>query len=345
MEPVRDYNDSVFELRRKVSNILELNLEELIRERELGHHNLSDAVTPLVEIRIFLDFLDIGGRDDLSISEISSLTAIADRFLSQVQDLRRLTPNDIQTTRGGTISNLEHFRKTTLENNLNFFFLQIIRTLDSNVDKFQIFQEDISILKNGREELNEAIRRSNEENIKSKYMQEQFQRISGDYGVREQAKYFEQAENIYRKSAMRWLSVTGLFSLFLIVFAILSALSHQWPIFATDTPYETAQVIFAKFLVFVVLAFGLALSARNYQSSRHNEVVNRHRKDALSTYEALMLAGATPEARDIILNHAASAIYTLHDTGFAKTKDMTTPNVSPLLAMMTRQTGPTTGGT
>jgi hypothetical protein len=39
------------------------------------------------------------------------------------------------------------------------------------------------------------------------------------------------------------------------------------------------------------------------------------------TYKSLVDAGSTSEARDVILNHAASSVYQLHDTGFTKAVD------------------------
>jgi len=88
-----------------------------------------------------------------------------------------------------------------------------------------------------------------------------------------------------------------------------------WPLFlpldsrAHNPTYDTIQLAVSKVLVFGVLSFMLYLAARNYLSHKHNAIINRHRQQALQTYQALVDAAAGSGQSDIILTHAASGIF------------------------------------
>jgi len=62
----------------------------------------------------------------------------------------------------------------------------------------------------------------------------------------------------------------------------------------------------------------LVLSSRNYLANRHNAVINRHRQNALATYEALLKAAGQEANRDIVLTKAADCIFSAQPTGFGK---------------------------
>jgi hypothetical protein len=63
----------------------------------------------------------------------------------------------------------------------------------------------------------------------------------------------------------------------------------------------------------------LLLSARNFLSHKHNEIVNRHRQNALLTFKALVDAAGQKEAQDVVLSYAAACIFAPQETGYTKT--------------------------
>jgi hypothetical protein len=74
----------------------------------------------------------------------------------------------------------------------------------------------------------------------------------------------------------------------------------------------------SKILIFAVLAYMLLLCARNFLSHKHNAIVNKHRQNALLTFNALVAAAGTEERRDVILTYAAACIFSPQDTGYTK---------------------------
>lgn len=57
-------------------------------------------------------------------------------------------------------------------------------------------------------------------------------------------------------------------------------------------------------------------SARNYRAQRHNEVVNRHRQNALRTFETFAVAATEPATKDAVLIAAAKSIFEAQRSGY-----------------------------
>ena len=62
----------------------------------------------------------------------------------------------------------------------------------------------------------------------------------------------------------------------------------------------------------------LFLSAKNFLTHKHNAIVNKHRQNALVTFQALVDAAKDESCKDIILTHASSCIFSPQETGYSK---------------------------
>jgi uncharacterized membrane protein (DUF485 family) len=141
---------------------------------------------------------------------------------------------------------------------------------------------------------------------------------AAEQGVSQQAKYFKEEADLHATEAEKWRDRTAAMAIAVGFYGLLMLFMHKWAWLAPSDLYETIQFTVGKVVVFFVLTYVLVLCAKNFLSNRHNQIVNRHRQNALMTYKALVDAGASSEARDIVLNHAASSIYRLHETGYTQ---------------------------
>ena len=122
--------------------------------------------------------------------------------------------------------------------------------------------------------------------------------------------------------------------------ALISFVTHRIPFIAPTNIPEAIQFIASKVLLIGALTFMLVRAASNYRAHKHNEVINRHKQNSLLTFNALVEAGASPEARNIILNHASASIYSEPDSGYVKSKsDSAGPQLN-LVDLMPRMTAP-----
>jgi len=144
-------------------------------------------------------------------------------------------------------------------------------------------------------------------------------------GVSEQAPYFGQQAQSNSASAKTWLKMTYGTAVILILFALLTWwLGYEYP---PTTPYATVQTSVSKVLIFSTIAYLLFLSSRTFIAYRHNEVVNKHRQNALLTFTALADAASTEQTREVVLTHASQCIYAPQDSGFTKSNAPQSPSL------------------
>lgn len=142
--------------------------------------------------------------------------------------------------------------------------------------------------------------------------------MAAEQGVSKQAIYYKGEADKHAEEAGTWLKYTICTAIGLGVYAIGSLFLHEIPGLQTTDAYRTAQIAVSKVLIFGVIAYMLLLCARNFLSHKHNEVVNRHRQNALATFTALAEATSDAASSDIVLSHAASCIFSPQDSGYIK---------------------------
>jgi hypothetical protein len=160
--------------------------------------------------------------------------------------------------------------------------------------------------------------------------------VAAEQGVSQQAEFFKRAADEHSDDAKIWDRKIKWRAGFVGVFAVLSLFLHKLPWLTPTTPYETAQLITSKLLIFAVLSYMLLLAAKNYISDRHNTVVNKHRQTALQTFRALADAAGDRGAQDIIVAQAAACIFAPQDTGFSRSGTETISGSKSVLELLTK---------
>ena len=141
---------------------------------------------------------------------------------------------------------------------------------------------------------------------------------AAEQGVSKQAIHFKTEADTHHSEAEIWLSRSMYASIALLLFSVASLFIHKIPVLNSQDPYQLGQIAISKILMFGVLAYALLVCVRNFLSHRHNEVINRHRQNALATFTALAEAASDAASADIVLSHAAACIFSPQDTGYAK---------------------------
>ena len=140
--------------------------------------------------------------------------------------------------------------------------------------------------------------------------------IAAEAGVSQQAGYFGDQAAKHAAAAVDWQKNTYITAAVLVIFALITWFLGFWVV--PTTAYQAIQFGLSKLLIFTTVAFILFLCSRTLMAHRHNEVVNRHRQNALLTFNALADAATTPETKDVVLTHASACIYAPQESGFSK---------------------------
>lgn len=87
----------------------------------------------------------------------------------------------------------------------------------------------------------------------------------------------------------------------------------------------TGEVIYnitSRLLFFSIISYAIYWAARNYLSHRHNYIVNKHRQNALETFETFANAPTDSQVRDAVLLQASQTIFSAQSTGYMENEPM-----------------------
>lgn len=201
---------------------------------------------------------------------------------------------------------------------------QVSETVTEVVEKVKT---ETDLLQKQREEAeqNEATRQTEFAKLKEKVNEELLREKVSQHKV----IFAEQTER-HQRAAWGWLSISSLLIIGLVVgiisFGLLDILKLEgsgWTV--------VLQNIFKKGSVLTLFYFALNRSLKNYAAQKHLEIVNRHRQNALETFDEFRDASKdNPETHDAVLLAATNAIFDANQSGYLSTKTKGTESVNPI---------------
>ena len=194
-------------------------------------------------------------------------------------------------------------------------------TVTDAVEKLNV-ETDRSQKQSDQTEQNEAQRQEEFNQLKSQ-LKEQLAKES----VSEFAEIFDKQAKEHHKAARWWLiSTVGLIGVFGILFYwLFNALKlggTEW--------VGVFQNIFTKGFFLSLVYLVLNRSIKNYTAQKHLEVVNRHRQNALETFERFVSSAARQETKEEVLLAATNAIFDANQSGYLATKIRGSESVNPI---------------
>lgn len=146
---------------------------------------------------------------------------------------------------------------------------------------------------------------------------ERVRQAAAEAGVAQHAIHFNTEAEYHKRQALLWLVATVAFGIATIAYALYS-LGPQLNDLSAVTIPRVVQLVLPRLVVLFVLTFGLVWATRNFAASRHNFVVNRHRQNALSSFETFVKGATDPQTKDAVLLQATQSIFSPQNSGFVK---------------------------
>ncbi len=134
--------------------------------------------------------------------------------------------------------------------------------------------------------------------------------------IAKEAKHFNKEAEKHKDVAEWWLVVAIILAASLLICAI--CFYSDIPNIADVPSALNWNYFLPRFSLLGMLLFFTAISIGGYRAERHNVVVNRHRANALNTFQTMTAATLTQDVKDAVTLTAAGAIYTPQETGFSK---------------------------
>jgi hypothetical protein len=152
----------------------------------------------------------------------------------------------------------------------------------------------------------------------------QVRRAAAEAGVAQHAIHFKEEAEFHKWQSVYWLITAIVFAAATIVYAHWSLGSQPNDLSAVTVP-RVIQLVVPHLVVIFVVTFGLVWSVRNFAASRHNFVVNRHRQNALSSFETFVKGTSDPNTKDAVLLQATQSIFAPQESGFLKNENTPHP--------------------
>ena len=305
------------EIKDNIDNICKKNIEtDLVRTRSLGedYDFKSGEVAFKKVIDFFLNFQgkDFSGFPEKSQKRIKSLT---DNIIAKFTEVEKFVPSnhsDYATAQNNLIAGINQAYTEAFDllapllpyiiylssNNLNVPTIEALMNLvHEEQDKIK---QETSQLKSELESIVESARKA-----------------AGTIGVAKFSVIFEKESAEHERVAKTWLNRTfGVLILLVIVGFLFVVLTYCFGQSLTETP-ALIQLTVAKLLILTVLFYALNLCSKNYKAHKHNSLLNKHRQNALDTFEAFVKsAGDDNQTKNAVLLETTRTIFSNQQTGY-----------------------------
>lgn len=156
---------------------------------------------------------------------------------------------------------------------------------------------------------------------KQRLLLEQSEKLTENLGISSYAEYFKEEAADHNKISRVWVLITFLLAASIVYFALYA---HTYlPNIPGDslTPSYVSQVLAPKATILVILVYMLTWSVKNQKSHNHNYIVNKHRKNALETFQAFVLSSeGTPEIKQAMLMQMTNCIFNHQNSSYTATE-------------------------
>ena len=294
-------------------------IADLVRETDLGaKFALKEIVEPATKIQSLFKLILPSHLKNFPEQQNASILEQSNAFFNFLEQCRSFEIEGAQPTPTEAKEALIRQAQDLYQGYFNILFPLISFAVARSQDFARLEQEARSASQAARDEAQRIIADLAEQKEAADVILLEVRAAAAEQGVSKQAIHFKNEADNHRDSAKSWFKSTAGMAILLVIYAILSLFLHEIPGLDPSDSYRTMQIAVSKILIFAVIAYFLFLCARNFMSHRHNEVVNRHRQNALATFTALAEATSDAASSDIVLSHAASCIFSPQDTGYSK---------------------------
>jgi len=141
------------------------------------------------------------------------------------------------------------------------------------------------------------------------------------------SKMFEIQADSFKKTSEKWLIGVASCLGGIVLVAIVSLIIFMFVDFSEKSVSQIVQINISKVLLITVLFYGLAICNKNYKSSKHHEILNMHRSNALASFQAFAESpSADSDTKNAVLLEATKTIYGIQQTGYVPAENDDSPN-------------------
>ena len=223
--------------------------------------------------------------------------------------------NETKEALGPAITHLKAQQVDELESQVNATVAEAVQNLNAEVDRAQTI--------NAEAEAKEAERQKEISDLKLEVQNQLAKKPISQY-----KQIFAAQAKKHRNMAWVWLAVTGVLT---YVFGVIFSLLLQDLEPAGSNLALVLQNLLTKGFFLSLVYLLLYRFIKNYTAEKHLETVNRHRQNALETFDAFVdAAKGDRETRDAVLLAATNCIFDANQSGYLSVKTSRSESASPI---------------
>lgn len=304
-------------LRTVLAQLNQIEPESLIRTGDLGKELSFEKGFPVFQrtLDLFKNLSEVN-FDTMPYEVLSILISLSNQVLSRLQAIQKFS---------ATQANPAQARDqliTTLQNEWNSYYINITPIIAYSIRRgtdFDVLEREARGTASLVKQIETDVRTEKDTILaEMKGALEKVRQAAAEAGVAQHAIHFKQEAESYQKQSRAWLASAIVFGVIIVLYALWS-FGPQLNDVAMSVPTgPLIQLSLSRIVIISVLSFGLIWCSRNYAASRHNLVINRHRQNALSTFETFVKASRDDKTKDAVLMQATKSIFSPQPSGYLK---------------------------
>jgi hypothetical protein len=312
LEQERIARENLEDSLRKITSITP---ESLIRTNQLGTAlDFSDGTHVFGRTLTLFKTLKESNLDTVPLNTLSQLRQYVDEALSTFNEIQAFDPtgqSSPASVRDGLIQQVA--------NHYQAWFPQIAPVIAYSIRRGTDFDRLEREARGTLEELNRVKRdfdaKAQSITSEAQTTLDQVRRAAAEVGVAQHAVHFKSEADDHLKRSVGWLVATGILAAVTVTLAG-GAVYYYATTEVELPPGQSVQLAIAKIVGFSLLYFAIVWSGRVYRGQWHNYVVNKHRQNALSTFETFVKAASDDQTKNAVLLQATHCIFAPQSTGF-----------------------------
>jgi hypothetical protein len=306
--------------RSELSIILEelasFKVDELGRAKELGPDiNFDSGIAYFSRTLKMFDSIRETDLQDLSHQKIIELTNTARPALEHFRQVKRFSllsnPSNPIAVRDQLINQIRDY----YDNVFLHVAPLVAFAVRSRTDFERVEREAVEKLKHIDEISADHEKVMAASRNEASQILDEVRRMAAESGVSQHSIHFKQEADQHEKNAKRWLAATICLVLLTVGAGVLVSRAY-FSLIPSMTSTQSLQLAISKVVIIFVLLTATFWTGRSYRAHRHNAVVNRHRQNALSTFQAFVKAAVDSQTKDAVLLQATQCIFSPQQTGY-----------------------------
>ena len=329
--------DPVSQTTESLKRVQTFDSSTLVQRDKHGQYAFDGAVAPADRLISLFNQMRLDALTTFPQRELQIVRNNAEKIFGKFQDILDFDQNNTEVV---PISDKVKRLVTALDNEYEGVFSELMPLISyatcRTVDLGSIENEARATAESIRGEVDKLVKEVEKQNEEASGILERIRKAAAETGVSQEEIHFANLANKYKNRAFWWLLASAGFGIVILGYSgsLIFWFNASWLTPADNL--QAFQLFVGKFAVFAILAFALGISARSFLANLHNEVANRHRQNALATFQTLADAANTPENRDVVLTHAAASVFTPQDSGFTKGESPNTPQLAEIVQRVVR---------